>query len=140
MSANLLDGIGRPDLRAKTLVSYLFMYLILAWFLVKRNGIIGAAYAWLARGMLEFFLFSAVSWKTNKFRISVFMENGLIISALVFLTFAALVSLVRFFSPGIFMPISVTVCFIVFVFFGWLYLMDDKEKAVFRLLFSVGGR
>jgi O-antigen/teichoic acid export membrane protein len=57
MPANMLDAVGRSDLRAKLFLSYVPVYLIMLWFLVTRYGIEGAALAWLLRSVLKLVLF-----------------------------------------------------------------------------------
>jgi O-antigen/teichoic acid export membrane protein len=61
ISAQLLDGVGRPDLRAKVFLSYLPIYLVLAAGLIVLFGVNGAAAAWALRGAIELCLFTAVA-------------------------------------------------------------------------------
>jgi len=56
--ANLLDAVGRPDLRAKIFLTYLVPYLVVGWFLTWKWGLAGAALAWTLRAALEVGLFS----------------------------------------------------------------------------------
>jgi O-antigen/teichoic acid export membrane protein len=46
---NLLQGIGRPDLTAKFHVLELVVYACVAWVLIARFGLVGAAVAWVLR-------------------------------------------------------------------------------------------
>ena len=50
---SLLYGVGRPDLPAKLHVAELPVHVGLAWFLVSRFGLPGAALAWTARVTLD---------------------------------------------------------------------------------------
>jgi O-antigen/teichoic acid export membrane protein len=63
---SLLQGIGRPDLTAKLQLLQLPVHLAVAWFLVTRFGLPGAALAWTARMALEFLIFMiAGCWLTQ---------------------------------------------------------------------------
>lgn len=77
MPANILDAIGRPDLRAKLFLAYIPVYLLMLWFLVTRYGIEGAALAWLLRSGLELILFLAIVWKCIHISPTQMMKDGL---------------------------------------------------------------
>jgi len=64
--ANIIDAVGRPDLRIKIYLTYLFLYLGLAWFLVLKFNILGAAYSWVIRAGVEAIIFSIVAKKLLK--------------------------------------------------------------------------
>jgi O-antigen/teichoic acid export membrane protein len=53
---NLLYGLGRPDLNAKFHLAELPVHVLLAWFLITRFGLPGAALAWAIRAGLDFLL------------------------------------------------------------------------------------
>jgi O-antigen/teichoic acid export membrane protein len=78
MPANLLDAIGRPDLRAKIFLTYVIPYVVLLWFLIGQVGIVGAALAWTLRAALELVLFFGMSSKLIGFGYAAFVQNGLI--------------------------------------------------------------
>jgi O-antigen/teichoic acid export membrane protein len=63
---NLLQGIGRPDLTAKLQLLQLPFCIGVAWFLVTRFGLPGAALAWALRVCLNFLLLIvAACWITR---------------------------------------------------------------------------
>lgn len=63
---SLLQGIGRPDLTAKFHLVELPIHVALAWFLVTRFGLAGAATAWAIRMGFDFFLLVvAACWLTR---------------------------------------------------------------------------
>lgn len=63
---NLLYGLGRPDLNAKFHLAELPIHIGLAWFLVTRFGLPGAALAWAIRAGLDFLLLIvAACWVTR---------------------------------------------------------------------------
>jgi O-antigen/teichoic acid export membrane protein len=62
----LLQGIGRPDLTAKFYVLEVPLYIGLAWFLVTKFGLPGAALAWAVRVSVDFLLLTvAACWVTG---------------------------------------------------------------------------
>ncbi|PKN32950.1 MAG: hypothetical protein CVU61_15740 [Deltaproteobacteria bacterium HGW-Deltaproteobacteria-19] len=63
--ANLLDSIGRPDLKARTLLLYTAPFLLLLWFMVSKYGILGAAAAWTIRAAFELVVFTTLFSKLN---------------------------------------------------------------------------
>lgn len=63
----LMDGVNRPDFRAKLFMMYLPVYLVAAWFLIRADGITGAAIAWAVRGVVELLLFTGGAWLLLRF-------------------------------------------------------------------------
>ena len=62
----LLLGMGRPDLSAKFHLVELPFHIGLAWFLIVRFGLPGAAFAWALRVTLDFvLLLAATCWVTR---------------------------------------------------------------------------
>jgi O-antigen/teichoic acid export membrane protein len=62
----LLQGVGRPDLTAKFHLFELPLHVGLAWFLVTRFGLPGAALAWTLRVSVDFLLLIvAACWVTR---------------------------------------------------------------------------
>ena len=59
--ASLLDGLGRPDLRAKVFLFFAPIYVALAWYCIHRYGALGAAIAWALRSAGELIVFLAVA-------------------------------------------------------------------------------
>jgi O-antigen/teichoic acid export membrane protein len=77
MPTNLLDAVGRPDLRAKVFLMYVLPYLAALWFFVHRFGILGAAIAWTARSALELTLFLVVVSRHLRLPLFRLAENGM---------------------------------------------------------------
>ena len=58
-----IQGMGRPDLTAKFHLTELLPYAVLAWVLVQRFGVAGAALAWTTRVSADAALLFAGAWK-----------------------------------------------------------------------------
>jgi len=130
MPANLLDGIGRPDLRAKVFLSYILPYIILLWFLINKFGIVGAALAWTLRACLELLLFFGVAWKTIHLNPATFVQNGVLRAIMVY---GGMV-VIGLFVVGIWgktiltQGVIVITCLTVFALVVWRYVLDNEEK------------
>ena len=57
--AYVIDGLGRPALRTGIFLSYLPFYALIAWFIIARAGVTGAAIALLIRCCLDAILLGA---------------------------------------------------------------------------------
>jgi len=130
MPANLLDGVGRPDLRAKILFSYSFIYVAFLWFFIVKLGIVGAALAWTLRAAMELCLFFIAAWRLLKFSPAVFMENGLLRGVIGLLLLVLLSSAAFFVFGGILVAQSITagICLILFASYVWKYIFDSTEQ------------
>ena len=59
--SGFINALGRPDLVAKLNLAELAVHLPLAWILISRFGVTGAALAWTIRVMLDAGLLYLVS-------------------------------------------------------------------------------
>lgn len=50
---SLLQGVGRPDLSAKVHLVELPLFLLCAWYMTVKGGIIGMAQVWMLRALLD---------------------------------------------------------------------------------------
>ncbi|MGH7900113.1 MAG: flippase [Thermodesulfobacteriota bacterium] len=129
MPANILDGIGRPDIRAKVFLSYVPAYIGLLWFLVSKLGIEGAALAWTLRSGLELLLFFGVSWKFMHIGSGVFTENGLLRGLIIYGGFVTVALLSSVLTKATLVHSLITVTgLILFALFAWRYILDDVER------------
>lgn len=129
MPANLLDGVGRPDIRAKVFLSYFLFYVGSLWVLVGKYGIQGAALAWMLRAGLELTLFFEISRRLTNISFSVFMTNGLFRGLVVYGGFVIIVVLSFLLTKGLLIQSLTTVtCLIFFTLFAWKFTLNDLEK------------
>jgi len=135
---NLLQGVGRPDLTAKFHLLELPLHIALAWFLVTRFGLPGAALAWAVRVTLDFvLLIVAACWVTRT-------PARLLASRDLRRTAAALLAL----ALGLFVLWASTQAFVAeaaftlllgggFLLASWHYALDMEEKWQIRLWLKV---
>ncbi|MGD1154274.1 MAG: flippase [Terriglobia bacterium] len=129
--ANLLDGIGRPDLRAKLFMAYAVLYVGTLWFLIEKMGINGAALAWTMRAGLELVLFFGFAYRLMHLRPAVITENGLVKSLVTLMGLGAVMAAVAektAFAKGV----VAMVALVLFSVIAWRYLLDKTEKTMLR--------
>ncbi|HHT9125286.1 MAG TPA: flippase [Candidatus Brocadiia bacterium] len=130
MPANLFDGIGRADLRAKIYLLSVFIYVGLAWFLISKMGIMGAALAWTLRACLELSLFFSVAWKVIRLKRAIFMENGILRGVMAYggLVAITLFVIVILGKTLLIQSIVTTICLSLFALVTWRYVLDVEDK------------
>lgn len=129
MPANLLDSVGRPDLRTKVFLSYVLVYAGLAWFLISGFGIVGAALAWGSRGVLECLLFFVVSARFLRIGRSAFVEHGLLHVSIAYCGFVLVSAASLAVADQRAAQVSLALLWIlVFALYAWRYVLDDEER------------
>lgn len=129
----LLQGVGRPDLPAKFHLFELLIYIGIAWLLVSKWGINGAAMAWTLRVTLDtFLLFGAVFW-VYKLSSQTLSINGVWRAGLIFVILAGLSFLVKSLTGFLGLPVQILLIIPVFGLFGlfcWRYVIDISDRRV----------
>lgn len=129
--ASLLDGIGRPDLRAKLFMAYALPYVGALWFLLEKMGITGAALAWTLRAGLELVLFFGLTYRVMHLRAAVITQNGLVKSLLTLAGLAAVIAAVI--EKTIFAKAAVAiVALTLFSVIAWRCLLDKAERTALK--------
>ena len=64
-----IQSTGKSEIQAKIHLAELPAYLAILWFFVKHFGLIGAAFAWLVRIIIDFALFNFFSLYLMKSKI-----------------------------------------------------------------------
>ncbi|MEM2742207.1 MAG: oligosaccharide flippase family protein, partial [Nitrososphaeria archaeon] len=129
MPANLLDGIGKPDLRAKIFILYTPIYVCLLWILTHGYGIDGTAMAWTLRAGLELFLFFVITAKILNIKIPAFLENGLTKSLKAFALYGIFSLATLPIKEPILKIILISVLLISFIIYIWKDVFDIEEKS-----------
>jgi len=139
--ANLLDAVGRPDLRAKIFLSYVGVYIAIAWFLISELGIVGAALAWTLRSALEFGLFFGACWKLLRFEREVFVESGFVRGLVAYgLAAGFTIVITKLVGKGVWIQGTVTgVCLALLGVVVWSYVLDDTDKHGLRRMLPAFG-
>ncbi len=126
----LLQGIGRPDLTGKLLLIDLPIYLGVAWILITRFGIQGAAMAWALRAGAEFIICLLLSRRVLLKELTSLRAAWIGLGmALSILSFASLPTALV--TKCLFLGVSLLSFFIV----GWYLILEPEEQ-----LFLMQGR
>jgi len=138
MPANLLDGIGRPDLRAKIFALILPPYCVFLWLLIGKFGIVGAALAWALRACIELAVLFGIAWKLVGLRAELFIKNGVIVMSIIIVGLAVVVSFINAASDGEILArlVLMGVSLVVFALVSWRFALDVADKR--SLLMAIG--
>jgi len=132
--SNLLQGVGRPDLTAKFYLLEIPLHVGLAWFLVARLGLPGAALAWTLRVGVDFLLLTlGACWVTRTSPRALVSRN--VAQSLATLALLALsLSILAGVSHAM-LTQALFACFLTsgFLLGAWRYALDWEEKWQIRL-------
>lgn len=132
---NFLDGIGRPDLRAKIFLLILPIFMVLLWFFIKAYGLKGAAVAWLIRTLLEFLLFLGAVYRLRAIKLQVFSQKKLLQSAAILGSiFLAGLIFTKILGLSFLLKLGITLFgILLFLILEWMLCLDKEEKS--RIIF-----
>lgn len=126
-----LQGVGRPDLPAKFHLIELPIYIALAWVLVSRYGIAGAAWAWSLRVALDALLLFLATFKVFGLSPRQLEANRTMLAAtaLVVLAGAGYGLKIAAGSLSIYHQIMLmVVLLIIFACFSWARVLDGLDR------------
>jgi len=129
----LLQGIGRPDLPAKFHLLELPVYIGIAWILVGKFGIAGAAGAWTLRVALDAILLFAATFKLCGFSHRLMSENGSDRAVFGLVMLAGITYGLMAFAYSLPQPVQfllVVGLLVSFAFFAWIYVLDNLDRVV----------
>jgi len=129
----LLQGVGRPDLPAKFHLFELLIYIGIAWLLVSKWGINGAAMAWTLRVTLDTFLLFGAVFGVYKLSPQTLSINGVWRAGLIFVILAGLSFLVKSLTGFLGLPVQILLIVPVFGLFGlfcWRYVIDTSDRRI----------
>lgn len=129
LPSSLLQGLGRPDIPAKFHLLELPLHVALAWFLIGRYGIAGAALAWTLRVALDGLLLWAAAWRLNRMSLRIFAENGLLRSVFALSALGGTLLTISFLDNALVAQAAhATVLMVSFALAVWAYVLDSTEK------------
>jgi O-antigen/teichoic acid export membrane protein len=119
----LIQSHGRPDLTAKLHVSELPFYFLILWISIVNYGIVGAAFAWMLRSMVDMIMLFEIARKLLSLR-------NLYIQKRVLLMLATLICMsIGSLLHGVFIKSVFTVLtFGFFVPSVWFYVLSINER------------
>ncbi len=133
----LIQGAGRPDIIAKFHLLELPVYGALAWLLISRFGITGAALAWTLRMGYAIPILYVISAKLKLITSHPFAMNGFLRSLLAVATLSmAGLAIMRVSGSFLFQLVSVALLAGGYSFSVWRYLIDDTDRSKFTTIFT----
>lgn len=128
---SLVQGLGRPDVTAKFHLLELPFFAALAWFLIGKMGIAGAALAWTVRVGVDMILLFGASWWLRLVPRHTLWANGLLQSLLGFSVLVA-VFLFTVMAEGLQILSRVSLAVVLIVCFAvatWYYFFDNEDRS-----------
>ena len=123
----LVQAAGRPDLTAKLHLAELPCYFVGIWFLIRADGIDGAAIAWVGRIIVD--TIALLLMAKHVLPQSSASLRTLAIRMVVTLTLLALAALpVGHGAKGLFLLVALSI----FAVIAWTSMVDDADRAVAR--------
>ncbi len=141
MPANLLDGIGRPDLRAKTFFICIAVYVPLACVLTARAGIAGTALAWTIKAALELSIFLVQLRRVLPLRVSTLNSAGFTrtiaaLAALLLVTVA-----IKIAGPVMWIQLAaLAMALLTFATVAWRHALDGSDRNGLGAILTWGRR
>jgi len=126
----VLQSLGRPDAAAKILLLELPLYIPMAWVMISRFGITGAAFIWALRVTIEALVMVSAVSKLFSLR-PYSTEHGLAGSSLaVFVLGGSMAAANLILRPSF--PLQVAVCAALtggFIWIAWHKIFDNADRA-----------
>jgi O-antigen/teichoic acid export membrane protein len=125
-----LQGLGRPEATAKLFLAELVPYFTFSMWMIRHQGIAGAAAAWSVRASLEFLLFLGMAWRLCSLSPRLVEDKGTLrsLAALAMLGVAMMVTKTALHNS--FLEVGLTLVWLAgFVLAVWIHVLDDSERA-----------
>lgn len=131
----LLSGGGRPDVPAKIHLLELPVYIGIAWFLIKEQGIVGAAWAWTLRVTLDAILLFTAAFRIYRFPLWLLTTNGALLTSIAFVMLLGISWSLKVFGRA-FLPLSIYILIFTallgaFGYFCWRKTLTSLERETF---------
>lgn len=135
----LVQAVGRPDLTAKLHLLEVPIYVVLAWTLITRWGVAGAAVAWLVRVTLDALLLFVVAARLLQMSTRMFFTEKIPQATALVLILAAIGYGLSLYSLPMWTHlISTIIIFLVFAGIGIrLFIPDSERERILQLLKAV---
>lgn len=133
--SNLVMGFGRPDIIAKIHLFQVPFYIVTAFFFINKFGIIGAAFAFLLRVILESILFFVAAFFMEPMLKKVFITRTAKSIASLFVLLPFLIGIKYLADKPLICLVSIALAVTSYYSAIWKMLLDDVDKQqIARLL------
>jgi len=125
---SFIQGIGRADVTAKLHIVEIVLYLPLVWWLIKWQGITGAAVAWTIRAAFDSLFLFYFSWKRTEINFSYLIKDRIVWAVLILFVFFICGATINVFPWGVY---TIAVLGILFAFSVWAFAFSKEERIWF---------
>ena len=125
---SFIQGIGRADITAKLHIVEIVLYLPLVWWLIKWQGITGAAVAWTIRAAFDSLFLFYFSWKRTEINFSYLIKDRIVRAVLILSVFFIGGAIVNVFPWGVY---SIAVLAVFFALAVWVFAFSKEERIWF---------
>jgi len=126
-----LQGVGRPDLPAKFHFIELPVYIVVAWILVSKFGLAGAAEAWTLRVALDALLLFGATFKVYGFSMHLLSKNGTMLAGASLMSLAIIGYGLKM-AEGAYSIYSqlllVALVLLLFAWIAWNNVLDSSDR------------
>jgi len=129
--ASMIQGIGNPKLMAITHVIELPLFLLAIWYLTNHYGIVGTAFSWTARTVVDGVVLYVLAGR--KLVKPEFSTAGVLLATLITIALLGLGFLPNTVSESL---IACAIGLITFGFFAWFGVLTAVDRANFSKLFQ----
>jgi len=137
---SLLQADGRPDVTSKFHMAHVLPYLGLAWVLVHRYGITGAAAAWAVRGSADGLFHFWAAYRVGRLSRHTLRDHSLGSALLIVGALLAGLSCAAALSDNLALRIMALVgCLLAFTLATWKHALDHRDRTVLASILGSGG-
>jgi O-antigen/teichoic acid export membrane protein len=133
-----VQGLGRPDATAKLFLAELVPYAAFAWWMIRHEGIGGAAVAWSIRVAIEALLLMLIAWRIFSLSPRWLLDRGMM-RGLRALCVLGLVMIVTKMALRNSFPVEIGLTGVWLAGFAlaiWKYVFDDSDRGSVLTLFD----
>lgn len=125
--STLIQSAGRPDLRAKTHIVELPIYLLVLWWLLDAYGIEGAAIAWTIRVAVDAVVFFGIArWLLPDVASTIRHGAKIVLGALGTLVLGAVT------ADLLMKCLFLLTALCLFAFASWMFVLEDEERKALK--------
>jgi O-antigen/teichoic acid export membrane protein len=119
---HFFQGTGKPEIPAKVNLIELPFYLLLMWFFILKMGIIGAAFVWLFRIIVDSLILFLIAGKTIQ---TIYKSKFTLLFFIIMISFLILPIIISDITVKIFFAVSIILSFLIV---SWKFFLSAEEK------------
>ena len=135
---SFLQAIGRSRITAQIRIWQIPPTILLIIVAVEHWGIMGAAYVWLIRALIDLLLFFVIFYKLSWVSPRMLLQTGVAKVAFLLITFSLLATSIRSLVESALIQVIMVTCMIILsIGYFYFYIMDDQDVKNLRHFFHL---